>query len=264
MQNLVSSSVEPTATHAASKSLRHALRYINRFGLKAGVQAARVRARSPEPLTVQLPGVTHPLWVRPGTSDVETFDEVFMAREYDVQLPDFAPRSILDLGANVGYTSVLFAVRWPEARILAVEPATDNMVLLKRNTGPYRGVTAIRAAVWSRPAEVAVTNPEAAANAYRMSDASGGAGEERIPAHTVGQLIERLGCARLNLLKMDVEGAEAEIFRGPLEWLDRVDVMVVELHDRIVPGCAAALYDALHGRHFQQEIVGQNLVIDLR
>ena len=132
MQNLVSSSVEPTATHAASKSLRHALRYINRFGLKAGVQAARVRARSPEPLTVQLPGVTHPLWVRPGTSDVETFDEVFMAREYDVQLPDFAPRTILDLGANVGYTSVLFAVRWPEARILAVEPATDNMVLLKR------------------------------------------------------------------------------------------------------------------------------------
>jgi hypothetical protein len=63
---------------------------------------------------------------------------------------------------------------------------------------------------------------------------------------------------------MDVEGAEAEILRGADEWLDRVSVMVIELHDRMVPGCSEALYDALHGRRFRQEIAGQNLVIDLR
>jgi hypothetical protein len=41
-------------------------------------------------------------------------------------------------------------------------------------------------------------------------------------------------------------------------------MLIVELHDRIVPGCAQALCSALHGRRFQQEIVGSNLAIDLR
>ena len=48
------------------------------------------------------------------------------------------------------------------------------------------------------------------------------------------------------------------------EWLDRINVMIVELHDRIVPECARVLYDALRGRRFRQEIVGGNLAIDLR
>lgn len=227
------------------------------------MQAARIRARSPEPIPLRLRELPHPLWVRPGTSDVETFDEVFVALEYDLPFADFSPRHILDLGANVGYASVRFAARWPQAAILAVEPALENMMLLKRNTGPYPNITALRAAVWSRATEVAVANPDDAANAYRMSEAVKG-GAERVPAYTISQLIARLGHERLDLLKMDVEGAEAEIFRGPLEWLGAVNVMVIELHDRLAPGCAEALYGALHGRHFRQEIVGQNLVLDFR
>ncbi len=59
-------------------------------------------------------------------------------------------------------------------------------------------------------------------------------------------------------------GELAEIFREEAAWLDRVDVMVVELHDRLVPGCAEALNQALCGRRFRQEIVGANLAFDFR
>jgi FkbM family methyltransferase len=243
--------------------LRHTLRYFKRFGFKGGMQAARVRARSETPIAVRLPELTHPLWVRPGTSDVATFDEVFVAREYEIPFTDFAPRHVLDLGANVGFASVQFATRWPGASILAIEPEAENVVMLKRNTGAYRRINALHAAVWSRPAQLAVENPHDAANAFRMTEADGlnGAG---IPAFTVAQLIARLGSDRVDLLKMDVEGAEREILRTAHEWLDRIHVLVIELHDRIVPGCSEALYAALHGRRLRQEIVGQNLVIDLR
>ena len=99
-------------------------------------------------------------------------------------------------------------------------------------------------------------------NAFQMVEST--EDSPGIPALTILQLLQRLGCDRLDLLKMDVEGAEAEILRGAGDWLDRVNVMVIELHDRMVPGCSEALYDALHGRRFRQEIAGQNLVIDLR
>jgi FkbM family methyltransferase len=227
------------------------------------MQAARVHTHSSNPVAVRLPELPHPLWVRPGTSDVATFNEVFVAREYDLPFTDFVPRHVLDLGANVGYASVHFASRWPQAVILAVEPEAENVVLLKRNTGLYPRVNALHAAVWSRTTEVAVANPKDDANAFRMTEAANGSGP-RVPAFTIGQLIDRMGCGRLDLLKMDVEGAEVEILRAASEWLDRVNVMIVELHDRMVPGCGAALIAALQGRRFRMEIVGQNLVIDLR
>jgi FkbM family methyltransferase len=246
-----------------SATLRHTVRYLTRFGWKGGIQAARVRAHATDPLTVRLPELRHPLWVRPGTSDVATFDEVFVAREYDIPLEEFVPQTILDLGANVGFASVQFANRWPAATILAVEPEAENVVMLKRNTGHYRNVDALHAAVWSRSTDLGIENPSDAANAFRMTE-TGASDGARIPAFTVAQLIDRLGTDRVDLLKMDVEGAEREILRNAQDWIDRVNVLVIELHDRFVPGCAEALYDAVRGRHFRQEIVGQNLVLDLR
>ena len=212
---------------------------------------------------VQLPGFTHPIWARPGTSDVATFDEVFLAREYELPFEDFYPSHILDLGANVGYASLYFANRWPRAQILAVEPDAQNTNLLARNTRGWPRIDRVQAAVWAHPARVCVANPGDAPNAFRMRELAE-APSESVDAFTVTQLIERMGCARLDLLKMDVEGAEIEILRESGEWLDRVDVMVIELHDRFLPGCGEALCDALRGRRFHLEIVGANLAIDFR
>jgi FkbM family methyltransferase len=242
---------------------KRVLRYISRLGLRTGLQAARMHARPGSVVRMQLAGIKHPLWARAGTSDVETFEEVFLMRQYDLPFAGFEPTHILDLGANIGYASVYFAARWPQARILAVEPATGNLGLLEKNTRPWNRITCLQAAVWSHPSWVQVANPKDAANAFRMSEAHD-AREENIPAHTISQLIERQGCKQLDLLKMDVEGAEAEIFQNSTEWLARVKVLIIELHDRIVPGCTQALYRALHGYRFQQEIIGGNLAIDLR
>jgi FkbM family methyltransferase len=242
---------------------KRVLRYISRLGLKTGLQAARMHTRPGSIVRMQLAGIEYPLWARAGTSDVETFEEVFLMRQYDLPFAGFEPMHILDLGANIGYASVYFAARWPQARILAVEPATSNVDLLDRNTRPWDQITCLQAAVWSRPSWVQVANPTDEPNAFRMCE-SHDSRKENIPAYTIAQLIERQGCNGLDLLKMDVEGAEAEIFQNGAAWLDRVKVLIIELHDRIVPGCAQALYRALQGYRFQQEIVGGNLAIDLR
>ena len=243
--------------------LKRVLRYVSHFGPKAGLQAARLLGPRGAVVAVQLPGLKHPFWARTGTSDVATFDEVFVAREYELPFADFSPAHILDLGANVGYASLYFAARWPRAHILAVEPDARNAGLLDRNTRAWPRIARLNAAVWAHPAQVCVANPGDAPNALRMREPAESMAET-VEAYTVAQLIERVDCGRLDLLKMDVEGAEEQIFRDASEWLDRVDVMMVELHDRLVPGCAEALYAALHGRRFRQEIVGSNLAIDFR
>ncbi len=246
-----------------NSSLRRVLRYMSHFGPSAGLGAARLHRRTGGLTSVSIPGIDHPLWARAGTADVETFEEVFVTRQYDVVLADFNPRHVLDLGANIGYASVDFSARWPLAQIVAVEPVEENLQLLRRNIAAWPNITAVHGAVWSRSARLLVANPHDAPNAYRMGEPSGPVTGE-VPAYTVAQLMMQHDCGWLDLVKMDVEGAEVEIFHGNVDWLDRVGVLIVELHDRIRPGCAQAFYAALHGRRFTQEISGSNLVIDLR
>ena len=71
---------------------------------------------------------------RPGGSDVENIVKKLLKRESEYWLPpQFEPRSILDLGANIGIASIDFALRYPQASILAIEPVAANFQLLQKN-----------------------------------------------------------------------------------------------------------------------------------
>ena len=67
----------------------------------------------------------------------------------------------------------------------------------------------------------------------------------------VVKAMSKLGTNHLDILKLDVEGSEIEIFQSGGSWLDRVDVIIVELHDQIRPGCREALEKAVHGHKFK-------------
>ncbi len=65
---------------------------------------------------------------------------------------------------------------------------------------------------------------------------------------TVAQIMDASGFSEVDLLKLDIEGAEADLFRdGPPDWLKRVTNVAVELHDRFRPGCTERVLDALQG-----------------
>ena len=74
-------------------------------------------------MPVRIPGYDFPVLVRPCTADVSTFKKIFVWRGYDLHYP-FQPRVILDAGANIGLSSIWFARRFPDARVIAVEPET--------------------------------------------------------------------------------------------------------------------------------------------
>ncbi len=89
-------------------------------------------------VSLRLPGYPAPILLRTRTSDIQTFGQVFVAREYDFPLPGPEPRLIVDGGAYVGYTTLFFAHRYPNAKILAIEPAAENFRILRATPRPSR------------------------------------------------------------------------------------------------------------------------------
>lgn len=174
----------------------------------------------------------HPLWCRPGTTDICVFFQIYILREYSC-LDDVADAHlVIDCGANVGYSSAYFLSRYPAARVIAVEPDPANADLLERNLSPFGDrARVLRAAVWSHPTRLVVGTSDGLGEwGIRVREA--GADEPAaLPAVTIGCLLKESGASSISVLKIDVEGAEAAIFaRDYQDWLERTDNLVIELH----------------------------------
>lgn len=185
----------------------------------------------------RVPGIPWAAWGRPATSDAWTYDQVFVEAELDVRLPA-EPTTIVDAGASVGYATLWFAARYPAARIVSLEIDAGNAVVLRRNVEPLAERVMVRQqGLWGRRTRLAIENPGAAAWSFRAVESASGP----VEALGVHDLLDELGLDRLGLLKLDIEGAELHVLDSAATWIDRVDAIMVELHDRYRPGCTAAL-----------------------
>jgi FkbM family methyltransferase len=241
----------------------HLRAYAQRFGMRAGT-ALYLRTKLQRGLLeFSVPDVPHPLYMRGGTSDRSAFNEVLVKRWYDYPYPSGrSPRFIIDAGANVGFASVRFAQLYPAATIVAVEPDAANCAILQRNVASYPLVRSVRAGVWPRSGRLAIENPQDKPWSFRVREAVAG-DSDVMTAVSIQDLMQAHGAATLDILKLDVEGAEYELLAdsGCQAWLSRTNMMFIELHDDMKPGCSAMLERALAGHPFERVPHGSNLVL---
>lgn len=169
------------------------------------------------------------LRLRPFAGDVFVLYEVFLDNCYHI--PDhFVPPdqvfAIVDCGANVGITSIFFASRYPHATIYSIEPHPDNYRLLKLNTQAEPRIVPINAAIVGVETPSVRMTVNAPAWGNKLSHDESGI---EVPALTISQLIEKHGLKRIDLLKVDIEGAEEEVF-AQAEFLSHVGFGIIELH----------------------------------
>ena len=222
--------------------------YMRRFGALRGAKAAITVAAGTGEVLIDIPQVKAPVALRRGTTDLTVFEQVFVFGIYELPF-DFEPRFIIDGGANVGYTSVYFASRYPGARIVAVEPEPANAAILRRNVAPYPNVTVVEAAIWHEHAPVEIANPGASNWAFRVRPAT--SGSQTVDALTPDELADTHGAAEIDILKLDIEGAEREVLSHSAAWLGRVGILIVELHEATAPGANAALRSAIASHDFE-------------
>lgn len=168
-------------------------------------------------------GIKRKIYLRQGSSDIAVFEHVFIQGELDFNLDN--PKLILDGGANCGLTALYLASQYPDANILAVEPNLDNCSMIKLNTSGLN-VEVIETALWSRSTYLKIENVDAEPWAFHcvetVKDAPGS-----FMARDISSILEGREC---DLVKLDIEGAEIEVFKD-IEWLSKVAIVVVEIHN---------------------------------
>jgi FkbM family methyltransferase len=189
------------------------------------------------------------IFLRRFTSDEEVMRQVFARKDYDFTFVR-APSLIIDAGANIGCTSVYFSQRFPDATVIAVEPEPGNVAILQRNAVAYPNIKPVHAALWNTGGTLQLFNPDRGNWGFTVKQSA--APEEQqnlghVRAVTVPELLSASGHQRIDVLKMDIEGAEFEVLQSSESWIDRVDCLVVELHERFRPGCTQ-LFDAIADR----------------
>jgi FkbM family methyltransferase len=155
--------------------------------------------------------------------------EVLVFNAYHIPPNLIAPdkiETIVDCGANIGLTSLYFASAYPRARIYSVEADPDNFSLLKSNSQDEPRIVPIHAGIVPSPQSMVWFNNCGPAWGRKLGTSEG----VRVPALTLDQLLVNRGIARVDLLKMDIEGAERTVLATG-NYLASVQHLVAELHN---------------------------------
>jgi FkbM family methyltransferase len=223
--------------------LRYFLAAAKSIGTSNALRLARIRwgsrfpSRAGSKWQIRVRRWPHPVIGRFNTSDLSVFEQIFVREEHrwaDALKP-CSDMLILDCGANVGYSAIYFLRMFPESTVIAVEPDKENFAILEANlNNSSPNVVTLNAAVWSRNADLNCGN-------MGFRDGMHWARQVSVPVNgekgdttgfTIPHLLQVSGKARISILKIDIEGAEAEVFStDPGTWLKHVDAVAIELHD---------------------------------
>jgi len=216
------------------KKLQH---YRSVLGWKGAFRFVLGKLTGTQPLSkVHLPGLKYPVFIRIGSTDLSVLKQVMVERHYDFPC-DLQPKVIVDAGANIGLSAVYFATKYPSATVIAVEPETSNYEVLKRNAAPYSRIKPMKVALWKENKIIKLFDPGSGHHGFRIEEGSANLNQNMVEGKTVDALMTEMTLPKIDILKLDIEGAEREVLQDATRWIDRVEFIMAELHDDLKPGC---------------------------
>jgi len=205
--------------------------------------------------------------LRRDSSDFLVFDQVLLEeglssvikviKEKNIQI-----KTIVDCGANIGLTALYLNSHFPDAKILALEPEPENYKQLLKNlscNNPHT-ISAVQVGVWSKKAllehDVNFCFAKGWAFSLREPDSSNGT----IAVDTIPNILAAAHFGKVDYLKMDIEGAEFEMFRNLDSWkqvLDNIKIITIEIHEK--KGSVYEIANILRANGFEFDKFGELL-----
>lgn len=153
------------------------------------------------------------------------FKEIFVDENYMFNSTSRSP-VIYDCGANIGMSCIFFKKKFPDSKIIAFEPDPKVCKVLSENLKNYQGIEIINKAVWINNDEI-----EFSAEGADAGSIYGNKNKIKIKSIRLKDLIESEN--KIDMLKIDIEGAEVEILKDCKNNLNNVKNIFIEYHSFI-------------------------------
>lgn len=163
-----------------------------------------------------------------GPSFVSQYREIVVGEAYDFETDSPSP-VIIDGGANIGVASLWWLARWPEARVIAYEPDAEIFSVLQHNLRNWKNVELHRAAITTeRLGSIFVPEGTDAGRLASLDGSAGGDPATSVPSVRLRDVFDDVG--PVDLLKLDIEGAETAVLHDAETRLHSVARIFVEYH----------------------------------
>ena len=195
------------------------------------------------------------------SSDSMVFKQIIVHEEYK-QIIDILKKNIpedgimVDLGANIGLTTLYVKSFFPSLNVVALEPEQNTYKRLHNNVkiNSLRNVTLLNKGVWSKSTTLKgdFSFRDGQDWAFRLIE-SNKKTDNSIEVISMSELMENYSIRNIDFLKIDIEGAEKNLFENTqdLKWLARVKIIAIEIHDEF--GTRKHIEDTLLKYNFKLE-----------
>jgi FkbM family methyltransferase len=182
------------------------------------------------PIYVHRFGKTTRLFMGHG-SDESVLLEVFVEEQYRVSRSDV--RVVVDLGGNVGFSAIYFAMRFPQATIFTLEPDPTAFRRLLQNVASFPGIRPFPLAAAAENGSLTLYSNTGSTMSSSVHRRSQHLESRQVEAITLDEFVRQQRIDAVDILKIDIEGAEFDVLRSTL-CLDRVRFVVGEVHEDLM------------------------------
>ena len=246
-------------------STERSFAYLGRFaiavrnlGFMNALQTFKAIQGGRELSAIRVPRLEQEFFFR-SAEDKGAISHLFYPGTRILDTPECPVRTIVDAGANIGVETVRMLHFHPEATVLAIEPVRANYEILQKNIADKKErVSTVMAGLWSSNTRLKVLSGSGN-EAFSVCAAEAETAGE-IDAVTMQRVLSEVG-GEIDILKMDIEGSEYEVFSKDTEWVNHVKAFVFECPDRDYPGAAFQIFRALAHLPLRTYISGENLVL---
>ena len=242
--------------------LKSVLYFVKRFGFFDAIPIWHKIANKQSGITtLKIKKIKVPFVLRNQTSDVEAFKQVFINKEYDIPF-DTPPSIIIDGGANIGMFSIDMKNRFPDSKIIAIEPDQSNFNILSSNLSSYDDVFCEEMGIWNKDCMLKVYDKYQTGKWGMVVEEVTEQGN--VYAITIRSIMNKYQLTKIDVLKLDIETSEKAVFSKNFHnWLPYVRVLIVELHDQIEKGCSKPFFSAINEvfSDYSYSTRGENTII---
>ena len=211
----------------------------------------------------KIPNTDISVFLREDSSDSDIYNILIENEEYGYFDLTYSPSVIIDAGANIGLASIYFMLKYPSAKILSIEPELENYNLLVKNTEKYQNILTFNVALSAFNGNGKIIDTGQGDLGYQVdmyNDFPQDKVLEEVKCLTFQSFFDNNRITTVDILKIDIEGMEKKIFESDCSWLANVNVLVIELHERLCEGCNKTVFSVVKNYFDSEWIGGENYI----